>query len=143
MTVPMPPSTIIHVPSEPGRRHMLWTRKFIPVPGVSQVPVSPEKPSVTAYIARDEIALEAEAVEVLADRLAAQIDEGLAQRGPHVALGGLLDRERLLEPGGRDVVAELARSRRLQRLVGAPVGLGEEARRTARFIAAWSEPKSR
>ena len=31
---------------------MLWTRKFIPLPGVSQVPVSPLSPSVTAYIAR-------------------------------------------------------------------------------------------
>ena len=51
VTVPMPPRTIIHVPSLPGRRHMLWTRKFIPVPGVSQVPSRPEKPSVTAYIA--------------------------------------------------------------------------------------------
>ena len=30
---------------------MLWTRKFIPVPGVSHVPNSPENPSVTAYIA--------------------------------------------------------------------------------------------
>ncbi|MCY1008142.1 hypothetical protein OV079_21800 [Nannocystis pusilla] len=37
-TVPMPPSTSIHVPPAPGRRHMLWTRKFMPVPGVSQVP---------------------------------------------------------------------------------------------------------
>ena len=31
---------------------MLWMRKFIPVPGVLHVPVLPEKPSVTAYIAR-------------------------------------------------------------------------------------------
>ena len=30
---------------------MLWMRKFIPVPAVSQSPFSPEKPSVTAYIA--------------------------------------------------------------------------------------------
>src|SRR5437660_536496 len=34
VTAPIPPCTIIHVPSEPGRRHMLWTRKFVPVPGV-------------------------------------------------------------------------------------------------------------
>ena len=52
VTVPMPPRTSMNVPSEPGRRHMLWTRKFIPVPGVLHVPVLPEKPSVTAYIAR-------------------------------------------------------------------------------------------
>ena len=38
VTVPMPPLTIIHVPSEPGRRHMLWMRKFMPVPGVSHEP---------------------------------------------------------------------------------------------------------
>ena len=30
---------------------MLWMRKFIPLPGVSQSPFKPEKPSVTAYIA--------------------------------------------------------------------------------------------
>jgi hypothetical protein len=30
---------------------MLWTRKFIPLPGVSQVPYRPDSPSVTAYIA--------------------------------------------------------------------------------------------
>jgi len=30
---------------------MLWTRKFIPVPGVSQVPERPLNPSVTAYMA--------------------------------------------------------------------------------------------
>jgi hypothetical protein len=30
---------------------MLWTRKFIPVPGVSKPPASPEKASVAAYIA--------------------------------------------------------------------------------------------
>ena len=30
---------------------MLWTRKFIPLPGVSQLPYRPENPSVTAYIA--------------------------------------------------------------------------------------------
>ena len=52
VTVPMPPLQIIHVPSEPGRRHMLWMRKFMPVPGVSHEPYRPEKPSVTAYIAR-------------------------------------------------------------------------------------------
>ena len=51
VTVPMPPLTIIQVPSLPGSRHMLWMRKFIPVPGVSQSPLRPEKPSVTAYIA--------------------------------------------------------------------------------------------
>lgn len=49
--VPMPPRRIIQVPSAPGRRHMLWIRKFMPVPGVSQPPVRPEKPSVTAYMA--------------------------------------------------------------------------------------------
>ena len=49
--VPIPPSTIIHVPSAPGRRHMLWMRKFMPVPGESKPPASPEKASVTAYIA--------------------------------------------------------------------------------------------
>ncbi len=38
---------------------MLWTRKFIPVPGVSQVPKRPEKPSVTAYIARSRSLLKA------------------------------------------------------------------------------------
>ena len=36
VTVPMPPLTIIHVPSEPGSRHMLWTRKFMP--GAGRVP---------------------------------------------------------------------------------------------------------
>ncbi len=51
VTVPIPPLTIIQVPSLLGRRHMLWMRKFIPVPGVSQSPLRPEKPSVTAYIA--------------------------------------------------------------------------------------------
>ncbi len=51
LTVPMPPRTTIHVPPLPGSRHMLWMRKFIPVPGMSQVAVRPEKPSVTAYIA--------------------------------------------------------------------------------------------
>ena len=48
---PMPPLATIHVPSDPGNRHMLCTRKFIPVPGVPNDPASPEKPSVTAYIA--------------------------------------------------------------------------------------------
>src|SRR6476620_2657425 len=51
VTVPIPPFTIIHVHYLPGRRHILWTRKFIPEPGVSQLPKRPEKPSVTAYIA--------------------------------------------------------------------------------------------
>ena len=38
VTVPIPPRTSMNVPSAPGRRHMLWTRKFIPVPGVLHVP---------------------------------------------------------------------------------------------------------
>ena len=99
----------------------------MPVPGVSQVPYRPEKPSVTAYIASTQIALEAEALEVIADRPAAQVDERLAQRRAHVALGGLLDRERLLEPGRRDVVAHL-RDLGLQRLVRAPVALAKRTR---------------
>ena len=49
--VPIPPSTSIQVPSEPGSRHMLWARKLKPVPGVSHVPSPPATPSVTAYIA--------------------------------------------------------------------------------------------
>ena len=52
VTTPIPPLTMVNVPSVPGRRHMLWSRKFIPVPGVLQVPWMPEKPSVTAYMAR-------------------------------------------------------------------------------------------
>ena len=45
-----------------------------------------------------QVAPEVEAGEVVRDGLAAQVDEDLAQRRPHVALGGLLDRQRLLEP---------------------------------------------
>jgi hypothetical protein len=49
-TVPMPPRAIIHVPSEPGSRHMLCTRKLWPVPGSSGPAFSPDRPSVTAYM---------------------------------------------------------------------------------------------
>ena len=49
-TVPMPPSAIIQVPSAPGSRHMLCTRKLCPVPGSSGPALSPERPSVTAYM---------------------------------------------------------------------------------------------
>ena len=52
VTTPMPPWTMVNVPPVPGSRHMLWSRKLIPVPGVLQVPWRPEKPSVTAYMAR-------------------------------------------------------------------------------------------
>ncbi len=51
VTVPMPPSTIIQVPSAPGSRHMLCTRKLCPVPGSSGPALSPDSPSVTAYMA--------------------------------------------------------------------------------------------
>ncbi len=51
VTVPIPPRTTIQVPSEPGSRHMLCTRKLWPDPGVSQVASRPDSPSVTAYIA--------------------------------------------------------------------------------------------
>src|SRR5439155_19857688 len=50
-TVPIPPAAIIQVPSEPGRRHMWWARKLLPVPGSSGPAVSPDSPAVTAYIA--------------------------------------------------------------------------------------------
>jgi hypothetical protein len=49
-TVPIPPAAIIQVPSEPGSRHMLCTRKLWPVPGSSGPAFSPERPSVTAYM---------------------------------------------------------------------------------------------
>jgi hypothetical protein len=51
VTVPMPPCAIIHVPSDPGSRHMLCTRKLCPVPGSSGPALTPESPSVTAYMA--------------------------------------------------------------------------------------------
>lgn len=35
-----------------GGGTMLWARKLTPVPGVSQEPVRPVNPSVTAYMAR-------------------------------------------------------------------------------------------
>lgn len=34
----------------PLKPTMLWTKKFMPVPGVSHPPLRPLKPSVTAYI---------------------------------------------------------------------------------------------
>lgn len=42
----------VFTPETPNTLTMLCTRKFMPVPGVSHVPLSPLKPSVTAYIAR-------------------------------------------------------------------------------------------
>ena len=89
-----------------------------------------------------QIALEVEAVEVVADRLAAQIDERLAQRRAHVLLRGLLDRQRLLHPGGRDVVADLARSRRSSPGWRASPA-SEKKSMNCRFIASWSLPNSR
>src|SRR5262249_45418937 len=55
----------------------------------------------------DELALETEPREIIPDGKAAEVHEDAAQRWPHVALGGLLDGERLGEPGRRDVVAKL------------------------------------
>ena len=40
-------------------------------------------------------------------RLAAEIDEGALQRCPHESLRRVLDAERLLQPGGSDVLAQL------------------------------------
>ena len=142
VTVPMPPSTIIQVPSEPGSRHMLWTRKFMPVPGVSQLPHKPGEAVGDGVHRLQQVALEVEALEVVADRAAAQIDEHLAQRRAHVALGGLLDRQRLLQPGRRDVVAQLRRSRSCSAWL-ARQSASEKNDRNCACIAAWSEPNSR
>ncbi len=73
----------------------------------------------------DQVALEQEAVDVLADRLAAQVDEHLPQRAADVALGGVLERQRLVEPRRRQVVAQLGQLG-LHGLVGVPVGLRRE-----------------
>jgi hypothetical protein len=49
-TVPMPPLAIIQVPSAPGSRHILCTRKLCPVPASSGPALRPDSPSVTAYM---------------------------------------------------------------------------------------------
>ena len=61
----------------------------------------------------------------MADRLAAEVDEGAPQRRAHEPLGGFLHGERLLQPAGSDVLAELS-DLRLERFVRAQVLLGEE-----------------
>ena len=142
VTVPIPPRTIIQVPSAPGSRHMLWPRKLCPLPGVSQVPVSPLTPSVTAYIALSRSLLNSKRSRYSPDRAPAEGDEGLAQRGPDVPLGGVLDGQRLL-------AARWARRRRGagRSRPAAPGWRASRPRRRRRwncsFIAAWSEPKSR
>ena len=114
-----------------------------PVPGVSQPPYRPEKPSVTAYIALTQVALEAEALEVRR-----RPSRGTGRRTPGAAPGGRSARR---SPRSRAAPrARSARGRRaaaaisaLQRLVGAPVRARRRTRGTARRIAAWSEPNSR
>src|SRR2546430_2430866 len=69
--------------------------------------------------------LETVPIEIVADGLAAQIDEDPPTLCAHEPFRRLLDGERLLQPGRSHVLAKL-RDLRLQRLVGAQVLLGEE-----------------
>ena len=73
----------------------------------------------------EQVAAEFESVQIVPNGLAAQIDEHPPQRGADVLFRGLLDREGLLEPGRRHVLAQL-RDLPLQLLVRAPVLLAEE-----------------
>ncbi len=85
----MPPRTIIQVPSEPGSRHMLWTRKLWPAAGRVRSGGQARQAVGDGVHRRQQLALEAEPVEVVRDRARHQVDEGRAQRGPDVALGGV------------------------------------------------------
>ena len=141
---PMPPSTIIQVPSEPGRRHMLWTRKFIPVPGVSQRAEQAGEAVGHRVHRLDQVALEPEPLQVVAHRAAAQLDEGaVAAQGARTARPSPRWTAAPRSQRGRDVVADLAQSPRCSRLVGVPVRLGEELHELAAASPRSSEPKSR
>jgi hypothetical protein len=73
-----------------------------------------------------QIAREIEASQELPDGSAAEGNERVAERGAHVPLGGLFDRERFGEPRGRHVFAQSSELR-LQRFVRAPVALRKES----------------
>ena len=83
VTVPMPPRTIIQVPSDAGQPAHVVDEEVLP--GARRVPASrsgPDNPSVTAYIALTQFAREPEAVEVVASPT-----RGTARRTPARSAG--------------------------------------------------------
>ena len=125
VTRPMPPSTTIHVPSDPGRRHMLWTRKFIPVPRMPNERVEAREAVGDGVHRHDQIALKSETGEVFLDRLAStrSRNAGAMPAGcsappflqPRAARAASSERDRRGSPRSRG-----------QRLRGRPVLFGEE-----------------
>jgi hypothetical protein len=88
--------------------------------------------------ADQQLGAEVEAGEVVGDRAPDQVDEDLPQRRADVPLGGLLDRQRLGQPGRGEVGAQGGQFG-LERVVGGHVGGGEELgelRPGARRVAA-------
>lgn len=61
-------------------------------------------PCTSSYL--EQVALEAEALDVVADGLPAQVHKRAPQPGPHKPFSGLLNRQRLLEPRGRHVITD-------------------------------------